>query len=311
MNAFFSQISTVQGLILASLAAFIAVTLLISWIIFRIVTPKSSEHEKKNKQGSKFFKAPVALARLKAELELDPAKEEPFMGAARIEDPSDEPASARRFACRWARTLSFHKNIRTESRTAKLLGCDVAAVFFDPVDSQLIEDDAVRLLPFAEPGACRILATEKNGAQLKAGELFSQPDALVEIPGAIAVVEYKSRGGRLDSMETWASEIREKDVVQTYVHALAAGTVSKKAAAPILRTNNALYFIRPTKELDDLVEKIYPHALALHQAAFPNSGISASDFAQHLLPIVSKLWPKPESKGSIEGRERHREFLNE
>lgn len=311
MNSFFSQISTVQGLILASLAAFVAVTLLISWIIFRIAAPKSSESEqKKKKPKSGFFKAPVALARMKAELELDPSKEEPFVASEEGKEPEDAPDSSGRFACRWARTLSFHKNIRTESRTARLLGCDVAAVFFDPVDSQLIEDDAVRLLPFAEPGACRILATEKNGAQLKAGELYSQPDAIVELPGAIAVVEYKSRGGRLDSIDAWASEIREKDVLQTYVHALAASSALKKTAAPILRTNNALYFIRPSKELDELVEKIYPHVLALHQAAFPDSGVSASDLAQHLAPVVGKLWPKPESKGSVEGRARHREFLN-
>lgn len=308
MNDLFAQITTTQGLILASLAAFIAATLLISWVIFKLISPREDGSEEK-KPESRFFKAPVALARLKAELELDSSKEEPFVEPVRTSDDEEEPV--RRFPCRWARTLSFHKNIPTQARSARLLGCDVAALFFDPSQSQSINDAAVRLLPFAEPGRSRIIATEKSGAQIKSGELYSQPDALVEIPGALAVVEYKSRGGRLDSMESWESELREKDVLQTYIHALAAGSSSGKVVAPILRTNNALYFIRPSKELDELVEKLYPHALALSRAAFPDDGINASDLAQLLLPAASRLWPKPESKGSQEGRERHREFLNE
>lgn len=80
----------------------------------------------------------------------------------------------------------------------------------------------------------------------------------------------------------------------------------------MLRTTNAVFFLRPTNELKNLlsahVQEAESFLLSTSEGA-GRPGISASDYAALMIPALEKLYPREPSSGSEAGEAAHQEML--
>lgn len=209
-------------------------------------------------------------------------------------------------------TLPFERRPGLAMAHADLCGAAVEAVFFDPEPVSRWDEDALRLVPFLPAGAARLLVTESDRETFHAGALHAQPDGVLELPGGLIALEYKSKGGRLEDPLRWAEALRTKDVLQTVLNALALSAESGRPAAPVLRTQNAVFFIRPTPALKRVLIENLAGAeafLTTSSEGAASGGVSASDYAELLTPAVHKLFPRPEGAASAYGRAAHEALL--
>ena len=281
--------------------------------------------------------APIGLARLRARspdparaaeprfgtdaVNGGPAAPHPSADASREDDapagspfqaPPSAPVKPDPFAALdFLMTLPFERRSGLSTAHADLCGIGIEAVFFEPDAVSACSDDALRLVPFLPEGA-RLLLTESDRETFRAGELFAQPDAVIEVPAGFIALEYKSKGGRLEDPLRWAEMLRTKDLLQTIFGALALSASSGRPVAPVLRTQNAVFYLRPTTELRRLLTAgIEPAArfLALTSEGSAPQGVSASDCAALLSPAVVRRFPRPDSAASTAGREAHARLL--
>lgn len=209
-------------------------------------------------------------------------------------------------------TLPFVRRHGLSTAHAEIFGMDVEAVFFDPEDVSCWDEDALRLVPFLPEGLARLLLTEGDREVFRADALCAQPDAVLELPGGLIALEYKSRGGRLDDPLRWAGAMRGKDLIQTVLGALALSRDSGRPAAPVLRTNNAVFFLRPSPELKRLLGAHLAEAETFLLSASEGTarpGIAASDYAELLQPALERIYPRAPSEGSVAGEAAHAEML--
>ncbi|MDO5532833.1 hypothetical protein [Sutterella sp.] len=209
-------------------------------------------------------------------------------------------------------TLPFERRTGLTMAHADLCGAGVEAVFFAPETVSRWESDELRLVPFLPQQGAKLLATETDRETFHAGDLFAQPDAVIELSTGLIALEYKSRGGRLEDPLRWAESMRPKDILQTVLAALALSAESGRPVAPVLRTTNAVFFLRPTRELRTLLVTRLPSAAAFLAESLPHErrpGISAADYAELLIPVVSRIFPRAESAGSAAGKEAHLDML--
>ena len=209
-------------------------------------------------------------------------------------------------------TLPFERRPGLAMAHADLCGAAVEAVFFDPEPVSRWDEDALRLVPFLPAGAARLLVTESDRETFHAGALHAQPDGVLELPGGLIALEYKSKGGRLEDPLRWTEALRTKDVLQTVLNALALSAESGRPAAPVLRTQNAVFFIRPTPALKRVLIENLAGAeafLTTSSEGAASGGVSASDYAELLTPAAHKLFPRPEGAASAYGRGAHEALL--
>ena len=106
--------------------------------------------------------------------------------------------------------------------------------------------------------------------------------------------------------------MRTKDLIQTVLAAAALSVAAGRPAAPVLRTTNAVFILRPTNELKNLlsahVQKAESFLLSTSEGA-GRPGISASDYAALMIPALEKLYPREPSSGSEAGEAAHQEML--
>ena len=182
---------------------------------------------------------------------------------------------------------------------------------FPPEEAAADTDPARRLVPFLPTGVGRVLTTEGDGVRFRMGELVAEPDAVIELPAGLIILEVKPKGGRPDDPLNWAQTIREKDLLQTVAAAIAAAHQTGRPAAAVLRTTNAVYFLRPgpaaVKFLADAIEPA--HELWRATSGDDRPGIAALDFAAIVAAPFARRWPKPEHEGHRDGRERHKAML--
>lgn len=208
-------------------------------------------------------------------------------------------------------TLPFERRANLSLAHADICGMGIEAVFFDPEMVSRWNDDALRLVPFLPEGA-KLLQVESDRNTFHAGSLFAQPDGVINVASGLIALEYKSRSGRLEDPLRWAETLRTKDLLQTLLGALALSANSGRPVAPVLRTQNAVYYLRPTPELRQLIVQSIDTAaefLGITSAGAAPEGISASDCAALLAPAVERCFPRPESSLSALGREAHSKLL--
>lgn len=298
------------------------------------------------------LKAPIALARLRAQgPDITEAAEpmmpgsapepaaperdlkteekpqaEPAVASAPAAEPAPEPPQPAPFAsapiapklpdpfgrANFLLTLPFERRVGLSLAHADLCGADIEAVFFDPEDVSRWDDVTLRLVPFLPQGSGKLLITESDRETFSSGDLFAQPDAVIELSSGLIALEYKSKGGRSEDPLRWAEAMRTKDILQTVINALVLSAEAGRPSAPVLRTNNAVFFIRPSMDLRKVIETKLGDAkqfLSLSASGSGAAGISASDYAELLTPIVAKLFPRPMPSGSLIGMKAHEEML--
>lgn len=349
-----AKLSTPQGLIIAALGAFILVTLLVSFAVFRMifrkksdardvpripVDPLTGEEEDEGETGGPWKKAPIALARLRFGMAPFERPQEPQLTpphAAPVQKPQpvqahqvqqapyaeplrpaqpvqavQHPQPAPQPLPRLLYTLPFQSRRSLRPAHADICGMGIEAVFFPPEEAAADTDPARRLVPFLPAGVGRVLTTEGDGVRFCMGELVAEPDAVIELPAGLIILEVKPKGGRPDDPLNWAQTIREKDLLQTLAAAIAAAHQTGRPAAAVLRTTNAVYFLRPgpaaVKFLADAIEPA--HELWRTTSGDDRPGIAALDFAAIVAAPFARLWPKPEHEGHRDGRERHKAML--
>ena len=226
----------------------------------------------------------------------------------KLQPKAPDPLAGTRFLL----TLPFERRSGLSMAHADLSGIGVEAVFFDPEPVSRLDEDAVRLVPFLPANAAKLLLTESDRETFKAGALCAQPDAVLELPAGLIALEYKSKGGRFDDPLRWAETMRTKDLIQTVLAAVALSVAAGRPAAPVLRTTNAVFFLRPTNELKNLlsahVQEAESFLLSTSEGA-GRPGISASDYAALMIPALEKLYPREPSSGSEAGEAAHQEML--
>lgn len=209
-------------------------------------------------------------------------------------------------------TLPFERRPGLTTAHAELCGMGIEAVFFDPELVARIEDDPIRLVPFLPADMGRILFRESDRETFRAGPLRAQPDAVIELTTGLIALEYKSKGGRPEDPIRWAETMREKDLLQTVVNALVLSAESGRPVAPVLRTHNAVFFLRPGEAVLKLLRENVDSALlflANSMDGLDRPGISALDYAGLMTVGMSKRFPKPRSAMNDFGETAHKKLL--
>ena len=208
-------------------------------------------------------------------------------------------------------TLPFVVRRGLSTKHADMLDIGVEAVFFPPEAVNRIDDPVLRLAPFLPEGEGELLCRESDRRTFQAGGLYAQPDALIALKsGGDIAVEYKSRGGRMDLPADIAGSLRPKDLLQTVIGAMVLSASEGVACAPVLRTNNAIYFLRPGKAIQKLLAERIASAVTFVKPYSERSGISASDYAELCVVPAQMLSGKPApSAGSLRGEAAHAQML--
>ena len=328
-----AKLSTPQGLIIAALGAFILVTLLVSFAVFRMifrkksdardvpripVDPLTDEEEDEGETGGPWKKAPIALARLRFGMAPFERPQEPQLTpphAAPVQKP--QPVQAHQVQqAPYAEPLRPAQPVQAVQHPQPAPQPLPRLLYTLPFQSRRSlrpadTDPARRLVPFLPAGVGRVLTTEGDGVRFRMGELVAEPDAVIELPAGLIILEVKPKGGRPDDPLNWAQTIREKDLLQTLAAAIAAAHQTGRPAAAVLRTTNAVYFLRPgpaaVKFLADAIEPA--HELWRATSGDDRPGIAALDFAAIVAAPFARRWPKPEHEGHRDGRERHKAML--
>ncbi len=208
-------------------------------------------------------------------------------------------------------TLPFRSRPELTTLHADACGMSIEAIFFPAEVINAIASPVTRLIPFLPAEQAEILFSESDRRTFRSGKLFAQPDAVINTPGGLVSLEYKSKGGREDDRGAWLEKLREKDMLQALINAMVLSAETERPAAAILRTHNAVYFLRPSKEVRRFIEAGVEEAdrfLRAFDAKRP-SGVSASEYAGLLAVPFASLFPKPRSAGSIAGEAAHKAML--
>lgn len=161
---------------------------------------------------------------------------------------------------RFLPTLPFVTSDAFLRESATIHGLTVHAVFFDPDELPETSDTAKRLLPFFPDHAAEVLVRESDRRNFRAGVLVAQPDAVLMLPKGLVAVEFKSKGGRFDDVTSWREKLRPADLYQTLLEAVAVSLEESRPVAPVLRTMNAVYFLRPNDEIVSALATLLPAA---------------------------------------------------
>ena len=260
---------------------------------------------------------------------LDPIDDEPKAAASPVrstapealhmDEPLDEPpftvTEAPKpkvplfppFEC--LKTLPFVLREGLITRHIDLLGISVEAVFFPSESVNAIGDTVLRLVPFLPEDAGTLICREQDRRTFAAGPLFAQPDAVIALSNGLLSVEYKSRGGRFDNPDDLLASLRPKDLLQTVIEAMVLSASERRPVAPILRTHNAVYFLRPTPAILALLTERLDAAVAFISPYAERSGISASDYASLCLVPAQMLNKALPGQQNAAGEKAHREML--
>lgn len=269
--------------------------------------PEAAAPERDLKEEEKALPQPAAASTPSAEPAPETPQPAPFASAP-ITPKLPDPFGRANFLL----TLPFERRVGLSMAHADLCGAGIEAVFFDPEAVSRWDDVTLRLVPFLPQGSGKLLITESDRETFSSGDLFAQPDAVIELSSGLIALEYKSKGGRSEDPLRWAEAMRTKDILQTVINALVLSAESGRPSAPVLRTNNAVFFIRPSQDLRKVIEAKLGDAkqfLSFSASGSSATGISASDYAELLTPIVAKLFPRPMSSGSLIGMKAHEEML--
>ena len=205
------------------------------------------------------------------------------------------------------KTLPFVMRRGLTTKHADILGIGVEAVFFPPEIVNAQTDTVLRLVPFLPEESGELICREIERRTFTAGPLFAQPDAVIAIDGGLLSVEYKSRGGRLDDPDRLDACLRPKDLLQTVIEAMVLSASEGRPVAPILRTHNAVYFLRPSRTIMGLLTERLGAGLAFISPYAQRSGISASDYAGLCLVPAQMLTGRTLTDGA--GERAHAEML--
>lgn len=204
-------------------------------------------------------------------------------------------------------TLPFAMRSGLTTAHVDMLGIGVEAVFFPPEAVSSQSDPVRRLLPFLPDG--EILYREADRKTFSMGSLFAQPDAVIEIDTGLIALEYKSRGGRDDNPADPASTLRPKDLLQTLIEAMVLSVSTGRPIAPVLRTHNAAYFLRPERRIMTLLADRIAAAEDFVSPYSPRRGISAADYAALCAVPAEMIFARPADSSSLAGEAAHRKLL--
>ena len=209
------------------------------------------------------------------------------------------------------KTLPFMVRQGLSTGHADMLGIGVEAVFFPAEAVNRLDDPVLRLVPFLPADEGELLCRESDRRTFQAGGLYAQPDAVIALrAGGVLAVEYKSRGGRMDDPHDIPGSLRPKDLLQTVIGAMVLSASEGVACAPVLRTNNAVYFLRPGKTLATLLAERIGAAVSFVKPYAERSGISASDYAELCVVPAQMLSGRPvRSEGDLRGEAAHARML--
>lgn len=314
--------ATPQGLIIAVLAGFIVLTLLITLLGFLAVGLLRRRAKPQNgsidspavpldplaaaKPPKRRSTAPIGLARLRDETpdfsaamaEPRLAPQAPAASETAVQPlPPGSPAaeqSARLAAAldgaSLLQTLPFAARPGLETAHADIDGIGVEAVFFDPDVAALITDEPVRLVPFLPAGAAQTLFSPEHRETLRADGLYARPDAVLAIAGGLLTVKRKPWRIEPREREAWAQRLRRQDLLEAVVDALAASAELARPAAPLLRLDNAVFFLRPSPAAAEKIQSNVAAADAfLSKILGPaiRPAITAKDYAALLAAAFS------------------------
>ena len=204
-------------------------------------------------------------------------------------------------------TLPFRMRQGLKTMHTDIVGIGVEAVFFDPMTINRLSDPVMRLVPFLPDG--EILVRESDRKTFRMGSLHAQPDAVIETSAGLLSVEYKSKGGRSDDPTDLRHSIRTKALLQTLIEAMVLSSAMRRPVAPILRTHNAVYFLRPERRIMKLLSESIVSAEDFISPYSTQPGISASDYAALCTVAAERLFAAPVTDRNIAGEEAHKRML--
>ena len=232
---------------------------------------------------------------------------EPKPVSAPVETPDVPRFSRPAQPWHFLQTLPFVMRRGLSTAHVDMLGISVEAVFFTPEAAESLSDPVSRLLPFLPDG--EILFRESDHKTFSMGSLFAQPDAVIEIEAGLISLEYKSRGGRNDNPADPASTLRPKDLLQTLIEAMVLSVSTGRPVAPVLRTHNAAYFLRPERRIMALLADRIAAAEDFVSPYSERRGISAGDYAALCVVPAEMLFTRPANASSLAGEAAHKSLL--
>jgi hypothetical protein len=191
---------------------------------------------------------------------------------------------------------------------AVINGINVKAFFFDGNAAKDETDLVRRAVPMLADAPVKptVLATEQDRKNFYFDILVAQPDAVFAHGSGLVCVEYKFVGYRDHSRQSWRTEIRLGDMLQSIIAAFVVAQSQKRVTACVLRYHNVAYLLTPSEELVRMVTSLAPMAKAYYAET---RRVAAKQLAIFTRERVQSAFPRAETERAAEGRVAHDALL--
>lgn len=128
----------------------------------------------------------------------------------------------------------------------RLLGVQVQAYFFDPVEVDARASFVERYLPVFTRARPRRVGEDNDRMSYQAGDLLAQPDAVLEHGNGLICLTYRHTDRLFVEQERWSGQLRADLMLQAIAGAMAVAGSRQRPAVALLRIGNALFQFAPS-----------------------------------------------------------------
>lgn len=176
-------------------------------------------------------------------------------------------------------------------------GFHVKASFFEPAQRH-----ETRPLGFMEPNRAVLIASE-FAAQRRFESVVAEPDGLFVLGTGLISMEFKAKA--LHSATHWTQQLRLADMLQCMIGAVVVAHAERKTTACLLRHSNAAFLLVPHGTIPATVMMMTRSACRY----FGLEDVGSRDLADYCAPLIDRMFPRPETRRSLGGRQAHRRLF--
>ena len=168
----------------------------------------------------------------------------------------------------------------------ELLGVHVQAHFFDPAQVDARVTFVERCLPVFTRAKPRLLGGEEARTVFSVGDLWAQPDAVLEHGEGLLCLTHRQSARWLVDRSRWKGQVRVDAMLQTVASAMAVAGARQRPTAALLRLGNALLLLAPAPAV---LECLASSVSAARRYWNGSPTVSAAQLASFCEPVLRRL----------------------
>jgi len=129
---------------------------------------------------------------------------------------------------------------------ADVLGVRVRAWFFDPVQTALLANPVLQLLPMLSDAPPKPHSPLAQRSSHSVGCLTAQPDAVLVHGDGLLCLTHKGGDARLHELAHWQRDLRADAMLQAIAHAMAVAGQQQRPTVALWRATNVVYQFDPS-----------------------------------------------------------------